>query len=114
MPLPRGTCGIQSDKYESGGPGVPIVTWRCQQRGPSQEDGLGDLGLGARGRAPELVKVDVEPFVNGLVDRVVLVANLLLRQALLQSLRGQSGETGIDSTFAASTARHVCVISESQ
>ena len=55
---------------------MPIVTWRCQQRGPSQEDGLGDLGLGARGRAPELVKVDVEPFVNGLVDRVVLVANL--------------------------------------
>ena len=50
------------------------------------EDGLPNLGLVARGRAAKHVEADVKPLVDGGVDGMVLVANLLARQPLFQRL----------------------------
>lgn len=50
------------------------------------EDRLGDLGVLLCGCATEVVKANVEPFVHILVDLVVLGAQILWRQLLLQRL----------------------------
>ena len=50
------------------------------------EDILSDLDLPLGGGAAELIKVAVEPLIYLFVDRVVVVADLLRRLALLQGL----------------------------
>ena len=66
------------------------------------EDALADGGLRAGGRAAEAVEGDAEPGVDVGVDRVVLVADLGARQALLQRLllgAGVSGFSGLLGVF---------------
>ena len=57
----------------------------------SPEDVVCELRLEGRRRAPEVVGRDAEPLVHGAVDRVVLVAELLGGQALLDRLRLRRG-----------------------
>ena len=56
------------------------------------EDILGDLGLPLGGCAAEVVEVAVEPLIDALVDREVVVADLLRGLTLLKGL-GVSGRT---------------------
>lgn len=51
------------------------------------EADLANFCLLPGGRAPKLVELDVKPFIDVGMNLVVLVTDLLRRQALLQSLQ---------------------------
>ena len=71
------------------------------------EDFLSDLGVDGRGCPSEVVKVDVEPLINLLVDNVVLVADLLRGLAFLLGFG-----LGRGSVLIGTTDVHAVVVGE--
>ena len=89
--LPHSKGRTQSRRSRAAGKGSAI-----QREQRISSTCLGYLGLLPGGRAPKVVEADLEPLVDGPVLRVVLVADLLARQPLLQRLHIHScGKTAV-------------------
>lgn len=70
------------------------------------EDVLSDLGLQRSGRAPKVIKIAVEPFIDFLMDREIVIANFLGGFFLLQCLSFSCSPIFISSTNVESVVAH--------